>query len=165
MWGVLVGAALVFAFMRFRYGFGFRRFAWAGGGCHGGHGHHHGGFDGGGHRRAPRWASRWLFQRLETSPGQEKVILEAYEQVMERAARLREELGSSRSDLAKAVRGGSFDATALSDAQSRQDGVLKELREAMSAQLAQVHQALDERQRQALAELIEHGPRGRRGRW
>jgi hypothetical protein len=67
--------------------------------------------------------------------------------------------------LARAVRGPSFDESAMKEAQARQDDVLNALREKLSTQLAKVFEALDERQRKELAEIIEYGWRGGRERW
>jgi hypothetical protein len=168
MLGVIAGAAIAVLMMKlYRNGVFGSRFAFAG--CGGGwrRHHHHGDADGSEpfRRGRARWAARWLFQRLETSPGQEKVILEAWDAVTDRAARTRDEWQRARSDIARAVRSQAFDETALNEAKDRQDGVLSELRATLAAQLARVHEALDERQRRDLADLIELGPRVARARW
>jgi uncharacterized membrane protein len=164
MFGFVVGAVAGVLLLRVYQRGGFGRFGFArgcGGRGFGRHGHHGGP---GGWRG--RWMTRWLFQRLGTSPGQEKVILEAVDDVTAEGDKLRDEFRKGRSDLARAVRGPTFDEGAVKEAQARQDDLLKSLREKLSTQLAQVFEALDERQRRELAEVIEYGlGRGGRQRW
>src|SRR5512142_662996 len=66
-----------------------------------------------------RWSwrgrMRWLFERLETSPGQEKVIVEAAEDLSEAFKKLRDELSASRATLARALRGETFDSASMSE--------------------------------------------------
>ena len=56
-----------------------------------GHGWHGGGYGG---RR--NWMLRRLFQRLDTTPGQEKVITEAFEELQEKARGIREQFMNAR---------------------------------------------------------------------
>ena len=101
---------------------GLRRRAWHarygyGGDGHGcgpwtGHGGGYGGDYGGmgrrGHRSSGgRWALRALFERLDTTPGQEKAILAALDELSENRKGLRDEARQTRVDLAHAVEGGS----------------------------------------------------------
>lgn len=146
-----------------------------GGSCGGGHGydhggpcgHHHGfGFHGGpfGHRGGPRaFFLRRLFERLDATPGQEKVIFAALEELHAAALQQRGELSKSHADLAKALRSPGFDEALLGELFSRHDTVIEALRRAFVGALAKVHEALDERQRSVLAELVEAGPFG--GGW
>lgn len=119
---------------------------------------------------AERYALRWLYQRLDTTPGQEKVIREAFEEISEALGKAKGDLHGSFGELAKAVRGAEFDHAAVSEAWVRHDGAFEASRLAISSALQRVHEALDERQRAILADLIESGPRAfrggfRRGRW
>lgn len=116
------------------------------------HGHHH--------RGGGRWGRarlRWLFERLDTSPGQEKVILKTVDEVTEAFAKMRDEMGPSRAALGRALRGEHFDGEALRETFTRHDVALDNLRRTVQGGLSQVHEALDPRQRRELADLIEHG--------
>ncbi len=161
-----------------------------GGACAGHAHHHHHGWHGGGWSRGPRWGGgghwgahrergrggwlRGLFERLDTSPGQEKVIKQAAEEIFASTRELRGELDATRRDIASAMRGPSIDEVALGELFARHDDKLREARKAMVGALANVHDALDERQREQLAELIASGLGGwgasqggpyRGGRW
>jgi hypothetical protein len=118
------------------------------------HWHHHG-------RRGGRWGwrgrLRWLFERLETSPGQEKVIVKAAEDIFEAIDKLRDEVGPSRAAVGRALRGEQFEGAALRELFTRHDAAMDTLRRTLQGSLAQVHEALDPRQRRELADLIEHG--------
>jgi hypothetical protein len=123
-----------------------RRHHWG----HHGYGHHGGG-------RSWRGRLRWLFMRLETSPGQEKVIVEAADALTESFAKLRDELGPTRTAVAQTLRGEHFDASTLKETQARHDVLLEELRKTLQQSLAKVHEALDPKQRRELADILEHG--------
>jgi hypothetical protein len=91
----------------------------------GGWGHGYSGY--GGHRR---WMLRRLFYRLDTTPGQEKLIEETLEQLHARKAQLHSELRQTKADLANAFRGEAFDEAKLRLAFERHDQVIEELRTA-----------------------------------
>ena len=97
-------------------------------------------------------------RRLETTPGQEKVILAAIDEVREAARKARGEARSTRKDVAGAMRAPAFDEVLFGEMFGRHDAELTELRKALVGALAKVHDALDEKQRAKLAELIESGP-------
>jgi hypothetical protein len=162
MLGFLIGAAcLVGLFKTVRMGHGHGGF---GGGCHGG-GHRFGrrgwgGWRGGGGYGGPRAALRALFERLDTSPGQEKAILAALEELWAKKRAIGDEFVQTRKDVARAMRGERFDEPALQEAFGRQDGLLSQLRESVSAAMKSVHEALDDRQRGIAGDLIENGPFG-----
>ena len=158
MIGFLVGALCLVGLIKvMRHGRG--RFGY--GGCGrpswgGWHGHHPGSYGGYG-RGGPRFFLRALFERLDTSPGQEKVILSALERLWEKKRTVGEEFVQTRKDVARAMRGPVFDEPALSEAFGRQDALLVELRHEVEESMKAVHEALDERQRKIAADLIEGG--------
>ncbi|WP_240807468.1 Spy/CpxP family protein refolding chaperone [Polyangium spumosum] len=164
-------------------GYGYRSFGYAGGcgsyggdGC--GHGYGHGGWEGGGHGREqggpfrthgragfrprgygmPHFVLRRLFEALDTTPGQEKAIAAAMEEMREVMAKHRGELRKSREDLARVMRSPSFDETVMGELFARHDAALEVMRKATVGSMAKVHEVLDERQRARLADLIEQGP-------
>ncbi|SET16189.1 Spy/CpxP family protein refolding chaperone [Stigmatella erecta] len=114
---------------------------------------------GDGHSRRWGWRGqlRRVFQRLDTSPGQEKVFVQAADDVAASFGKLRGELEATRAAVARALRGEQFDAGALRELTERQDALLADLRETVRTSLARIHEALDPRQREDLADLIEHG--------
>lgn len=165
MLGFLVGTACLIGLIKVvRAG---RRGACGGGGCggrgwggHHGHGHHgHGhGWHGGGWRgRGGGFWMRGLFERLDTSPGQEKVIKQSVEEFFDATRSMRGELDQSRRDIASALRSGVIDETAMGELFARHDEKLREVRKTVVGSLAKVNDALDEDQRKRLADMLERG--------
>jgi hypothetical protein len=122
---------------------------WHGGGGWGGwHGHH-------GHHRNPwLWA---VLERLDLSPAQEKLVRTELEQLAERMRGLKSEVKAARSDLGRSVAGEAFDPGALDAMFNRHDVALGDVRAAVTAALGRIHEALDTRQREALADLLGGG--------
>jgi len=106
-----------------------------------------------------RWMLRRLFQRLDTTPGQEKVITEAFDEVYEKARTLREELFRARSTFAKSVRGEAFDTESVRDQFDKQQTAMDELKKTVLAGMQKIHEALTPEQRAVAGDLIEFGPR------
>lgn len=145
MIGIVVGAAVavgLFSMARRAR----RRMYGMHGGC--------GGYGSGGRGRR-RWLMRWLFEKLDTTPGQEKVIMGALEELRDNRAVLREELDQTRSDIARVVRGGLVDDAALEEAFARHDRLLARLRVSFVEAARKATEALDERQRKALGDMVE----------
>ncbi len=131
------------------------------GGGHSGYSDHSGyGPRGGGPRR---WMLRALFERLETTPGQEKAILSALDELRENRKVVRDEMQQTRGDLGRAVASGLVDDGTLEDTFARHDRLLAQLRVSFVEALKKVTEALDERQRKQVADLLEGGFRGFRG--
>lgn len=135
----------------------------AGWGHHHRWGHHHQGWGQswtqGRHPARDRFALRWLFERLDTTPGQEKVLRQALEEVRAAGANGKSELDAGRREIAAAIRNGVIDETQMAELYARQDEQLRALRTTLFGALAKVTEALDEDQRRALAELIDReGP-------
>jgi len=107
--------------------------------------------------RGPRWLLRGLFERLGTTPGQEKAILEAIEEVRSNRKDLRDEAGASRADIARILEGGLVDDAALEETFARQDRALARMRVSFTEALKKIAEALDERQRKELAGWIAGG--------
>ena len=166
----LIGLLVTLARGRGGYGGPWRRrgYVWGGGGCgyagrsswEGGPGgeqaqqdhHHRRGWSGN------RWFLRGLFERLDTTPGQEKVIIAAIDEMRDAAETLRGEVRKTREDVAKAARSPSFDETVMGEAFARHDQGLETMRKAAVGAMARIHAVLDERQREKLADIIESGP-------
>ena len=141
MFGFFFGAACLVGLVALA-----RRRRWRGYG-YGGHGPWGG--------RGPLYA---VLGRLQTTPGQEKAISAAIEEFFEVARKGRETLRGTRKAAAQAVRGVSFDDSALREAFAAQDGALDEIRRAATTAGKKIHEVLDERQRKTLADMIESGP-------
>ena len=162
MWGFVLGAFCLYALARtMRAG----RWAYAQGGGPWGHrrwgGWRHEGWEGRG-RPGGRGPLRWLFERIDTSPGQEKVIAEAADALRGTLHGWHDDVERMRSDVARSMRGEAFDAAALEEAFARAEGRIATLRETLRGQAARVHEALDPRQRAELADLLASGWRRRR---
>jgi hypothetical protein len=144
------------------HGGGYGRRSWGGGGWGGYPGDHEGGWGGGGWG-GPSVLLRALFQRLETTPGQEKVIVAAYEEMRAATRDARGEVRTSREELAKVMRAPAVDEVLFGEMFARHDAALETLRKAGVGAIAKVHDALDEKQRARFADLIESGPAFFRG--
>jgi hypothetical protein len=124
-----------------------------------------------GHRRdgdcgyGRRAALHGLLERLDTGPGQEKVIVGAIEEFSDRARSSGRELYDTRRQIAEAVRGERIDEARLTEVFGRHDATLDELRRAGLEALRKVHEALDERQRKILGDLVDSGHFGYRGHY
>ncbi|MEI9941748.1 MAG: periplasmic heavy metal sensor [Pseudomonadota bacterium] len=122
-------------------------------------GHHCGGQRGRGFRSGRgRFVLNRLLDRLDTTPGQEKVIREAVDTVMEDVHDARGEFRATRVDVAQAIRSETLDRGAIDGVFERHDQVIERVRQSALDSFSKVHETLDERQRKILAELIEAGP-------
>jgi Spy/CpxP family protein refolding chaperone len=122
-------------------------------------GHHHGWY---GRRMGGRFLHRML-GRLETTPGQEKVIREAISDLKEEAWGLRDEVRGTRRELAEAIQAPELDRALIDRVFAKHDDVIEKLRASLLRTAEQVHGTLDERQRKQLANMIESGPWGYAG--
>jgi hypothetical protein len=122
---------------------------------------HHGGFHG--RRHAGRYLFHRVLDRLDTTPGQEKVIRSAMHDLSEEAWGLRSEVRATRVEIAAALREPELDKTRLDGVFAKHDELIERLRASLLRSTEQVHSTLDERQRERLAEMIESGPWGYAG--
>jgi hypothetical protein len=137
MFGFLVGTVCLIALVKVVRGRGL----W---------GHHAGG------RR--RWAMRYVFEKLGTTPGQERVIEEVADDLERKGRAMKEELSKLRADFAKSMRGEAFDTAQAREAMDRQQTLIDELRSAAIAGMQKIHEALDSEQRKRVGDLLEFGP-------
>ena len=147
MFGFLIGAlclgglfALAFRSRHHRYGYGR-------GGCHRGYGPFHRG-------------GSFLysaFERLDTTPGQEKAIVAALDELRDSAKAIKGRIGSSRGEIAEALRQDRFEPERVEQAVSRHSGELNQLASVGASTLAKIHEALDPEQRKRLARWLESG--------
>jgi hypothetical protein len=166
-------AAFVGVRIALRHGH-FRRHAWAGrcggDGWHGRHRWHHdedleagegrwGGWHGGG----PGVFLRAVMSRIGARPDQEETIRAAVNELRDTASRLRGEGRKTRQEIADALRKPGFDEVAMGELFARHDTELETLRKSLVGALAKTHDALDEKQRHRLADIIASGPRAFRG--
>jgi Spy/CpxP family protein refolding chaperone len=134
---------------------------WHGYGHYGHHGHGYGPSAGSGGPR--RWFLRSVFERLETTPGQEKAIVAALDELRENRKVLRVEAEQTRGDLGRAVAGGLIDDSTLEETFARHDRQLAQLRVSFVEALKKITEVLDERQRKQIAGLLDGGFGGWRG--
>jgi Spy/CpxP family protein refolding chaperone len=152
MFGFFIGTACLIGFAALaRRGRRHHFFGYGHGGCHGGRRGMGGHFF---HR---------ILERLETTPGQEKVIREAISDLKEEAWSLRSEVRGTRSELAQAIRAPELDKALIDRVFAKHDEVIEKLRASFLRTAEQVHGTLDERQRKQLADMIESGPWGYAG--
>lgn len=108
---------------------------------------------------------RALFERLDTTPGQEKVIVAAVEESREAMHEAWKTVRDSRADLARSLRADTFDEEAVRAARARHEEAMQKAHEVFAASLRKVHEALDSKQRAILADIIDQGPFGYRSGW
>lgn len=151
MFGFVIGTLCLIALVRL-----LSRRRW--GGYYGHHGHWHG-------RRyyrgmGPRGALNAVLARLDTAPGQEKVIAQAVSEFIDRARESGREVRATRQGIAEALRSETLDEARLNDVFGQHDAALDEVRKAGVTAARKVHEALDERQRKLLGDLVEQGFHG-----
>jgi hypothetical protein len=144
-----------------RHGFGrFHHRGWDGPGGYGGE--HEVDEDdvgpGGGFGGRGRTFLRAALDPLEMTPAQERAVFAALDELREAGGKLRGELRASRKDIAAAFRRPTYDGVAMGELYARHDTAIEALRKAFVGTSAKVHDALEERQRARLADLIESGP-------
>ena len=100
-----------------------------------------------------------FFQRLDTSPGQEKVIREAFADLREASRGAWTETRSARPELADLLRREKLDDDAIGSWFSARRSSLQDFETRFRDALRKVHDVLDERQRDLLADFIVSGPR------
>lgn len=145
---------------------------------------HRGGWGGGGYGGygddswddgpGPRWGGggggsffrqgilRQLSMRLSATPGQEKVIAGAAEEIFAAGRAAHETLRATKKEVADTFAGPAFDDALLGDVFTRQDEAISGFRTAVSSALTKVHEVLEPEQRRRLAELLARGPGGAR---
>jgi Spy/CpxP family protein refolding chaperone len=133
-------------------GRGFR--GWGGGGAGAGHS---GGIGG------SFWL-RMLYTRLDTTPGQEREIRAAIEELRERARDAKSGMLETRESLGKSIAGEEFDTAAFEAVSARVDATSEKMKDAASSALKRIHGVLDAKQRERLADLVSNGAFGRWGR-
>jgi len=106
---------------------------------------------------------RFLFEALDTTVGQEKVIKAAYNEVKEAMRHGEGEAEETRAQIANAIRRGTVDETEMGELYARQDEKLRTIRTALFGALAKVTDALDEDQRKKLADMLDRNDRAHRG--
>ncbi len=105
---------------------------------------------------------RALFHRLDTTPGQEREIRSALEELFLRAQDAKAQARTSRENLARAVAGETFDDAAFEATSARVDASVAQVKDAFRGALARIHGVLDARQRERLGALLANGWRSRR---
>lgn len=127
---------------------------WHHGWAHHHHHRHHG--CGGHHDHAGPWRGGpyRMMAFLDTTPGQEKVIREERDRLRDRVRLARDEASAARGDLAEVLRADSFDRARFDAALGRVDAAGAQLKSALAESAGRVHETLDSRQRERLADLV-----------
>ncbi|HET8939617.1 MAG TPA: periplasmic heavy metal sensor [Polyangiales bacterium] len=161
MFGFILGTVCLFALvatLRHQYGF-----AW-GGGYGGRNFGRFGGPPWAARHGRQRWFLRRIFEQLDTTPGQEKVIVKHVDSWMENVATGRRELTDVRRQVAQALRGEALDEASLQAALEKVDDLLAKSKLELTQALTEIHASLDPEQRRDLADLLSYGPRHHHGR-
>lgn len=107
---------------------------------------------------------RSLYARLDTTPGQEREIRAAIEELRERAWDAKTDLPSARENIGKAIAGETFDDGAFEAVSARVDATAEKLKDAVGSALKRIHGVLDPKQRERLADIVGKGGFGCWGR-
>lgn len=110
-----------------------------------------------GHHRFHRSVHRWLLHKLDASPGQERILRNAFESIRTQAVDFVEGGKASRRELADLLRESTFDNQRVSEWFVAREHEFEKVRDSAVSALAEVHEVLDDRQRESLAKLIERG--------
>ena len=147
MLGFIVGTVCLIGLVKvLRHGaFGRRGCSWG----HAGYGGNRRGFGG------PRVWLRSILERMGTTPGQEKAIMSALDDLRANRNVVRKEAEQTRADLAHAVSSGLIDDATLEETFARHDRLLAQVRVSFVETMKKITEALDERQRKQLADLLE----------
>lgn len=137
-------------------------FAWGCGYGSGLSGRRHGEGGWGRRHRRQRWMLRRVFEQLDTTPGQEKVIAKHVDGWIDGMADGRRELSDVRRQVAQALNSDVLDEAALSSALERVEDLLAKSKLELTQALTEIHASLDAQQRRELADLLTYGPSRRR---
>jgi Heavy-metal resistance len=153
MFGIFLGILCLVAFVAVWRG-RFRR------GCHGGYGY--GRRFGRGRRfaRGGYFGLYRLFEELDTSPGQEKAIRSALDELRQTFGAMRPRLKETRHSVAAAFSNEAFDADAIERALDAPLQDVSHGRGALVSAIAKIHEALDAEQRRRLARFVDSLPYG-----
>jgi Spy/CpxP family protein refolding chaperone len=105
-----------------------------------------------------------LFARLDTTPGQEREIRAALEELRERGRDAKSGMLETRESLGRAIGGETFDDSAFEAVSARVDATSEKMKDALVSALKRIHAVLDPKQRERLADLVTKGAFGRWGR-
>jgi len=120
------------------------------------HGRRHGFRRRGGFRR---WGLYSVFERLDTTPAQEKAILNVIDALRDKARTFASDVRGARRDVASAMRGDGFDERGFAAIFDGHIGAVEALRDEFAKSASVIHETLTDAQRRRLAEIIESGPR------
>lgn len=127
------------------------------------------------HHRGGRWGRRsWMlrrvYERLDTTPGQEKVIAAAFEKMREKGRAVRDAAEDARRATADATQGVHFDTEAVRAAYAKARAAVDEVEATLLESLQSIHEALEPEQRRVAADMLRghgyghgHCGRSRRG--
>jgi hypothetical protein len=104
-----------------------------------------------------------LFEELDTSPGQEKAIRSAVDELRQSLRALRPRLKETRHNVATALSNDAFEPLVLEQAFEAPLSDVASSRGAWVAALGKIHEALDADQRRRLARFINALPHGLEG--
>ncbi len=158
VFGVVAGTLAIVVLMRLAMRGFHHRHGWR----HGGAWRHYGdgpGRHGGWHHRGGwrRYALYSLFERIDATPGQEKVIAGAMDELRTKLGQMRAQWSEQRHQAASTFRGESVTAEQADAVFAPFGQQFDQLRDAASEAMRKIHEALDDRQRRILADLVENG--------
>lgn len=126
------------------------------------HGHGYGYGHGGCHRGGPFHRGRSFlysaFERLDTTPGQEKAITAALDDFRDSARTIKNRVKDARGELADALRQDQFEPERVERVVARHSEELNQLAAVGAKTMARIHEALDPEQRKRVARWLESGP-------
>lgn len=100
---------------------------------------------------------RGFFIRLQTTPGQERVIVDALKELKGAFAKASASQRKSARDLADALRGDQLSTEAMGGVFESLDEGVEAIRSGAFSSLSKIHEVLEPRQREAFADLLARG--------
>jgi Spy/CpxP family protein refolding chaperone len=97
----------------------------------------------------------WIFEELGTSPGQERVIRSALDDLEQELGGLKREMRDARSEFGGVLGGEQFDQAAVDQLFSRAEAGFERLRNRVTENLRTIHEVLDPNQRQKFQSLFD----------
>lgn len=110
-----------------------------------------------GPRRFGRPGLYWALRRLDTSPGQERVIRNALDELLERGRAFRDQGRAAREELAQLLGGSKLEGPALEAWLDRRAQEARAVFPEIAGELTKIHEVLDDRQRRELSRLVTRG--------
>ena len=105
------------------------------------------------------WGLRWFLRRLDASPAQERALRDLIHSAHDQLRELRHESRDLRQELGDVLRAANLDDSRMAAAEAKVGEKVRVAGEIIRRTVVQMHEILDARQREQLADWITSGHR------